>query len=448
VRADEELLNEELATAAADKQLVLSPRLGVSFPISVNSKLYFNYGHFRQNLDPTSLYEFEERKDGKLGRIGNPSMPFQKTVAYELGYDHSFADQYLIRVSGYYRDLADQPAYIFFTSFDASTRYEQRVPFNYSDVRGLEFTLTKTSGRWLRGFLTYTAMQTKQGDFGSEENYQNLVEQTDYLRTTNDNFQRRPIAQPFGNLNLEVLIPRDYGTLLGDWRLNFLGEYRSGAYFTWAGPSGATLRGVEQNVQFRDFWNLDLRLSKNLNFGPRRATLFLDVNNVLNLRHMFFSTSQFLGQPTDVGNYANGGPFEGPGNNSSDYDDYMKSLHLDPAVFGDREINTYVNIPGKDRPGDFRPNDVAFVPIEVAANKGALDGLISGIGALESGRRVLGYDAATATYYELRGDAWVSADGGFVKQVLDNKAYIDMPNETYRTFLNPRAFILGLRVSL
>jgi hypothetical protein len=34
----------------------------------------------------------------------------------------------------------------------------------------------------------------------------------------------------------------------------------------------------------RDFWNLDLRLSKDLNFGSRRATLFLDINNALNLR--------------------------------------------------------------------------------------------------------------------------------------------------------------------
>jgi hypothetical protein len=158
---------------------------------------------------------------------------------------------------------------------------------------------------------------------------------------------------------------------------------------------------------------------------------------------MYFSTA---GIP--FFNNVNGGPFEGPGNSSSDYDDYMKSLHLNPDVFGDREINSYINIAGNDRPGDYRPNNVAFVPIEVAANKAALDGLISSIGTLEAGRRVLGYDAAARTYYELRNGAWVSADQGFVNQVLDDKAYIDMPNETYRTFLNPRAFILGLRISL
>jgi hypothetical protein len=124
----------------------------------------------------------------------------------------------------------------------------------------------------------------------------------------------------------------------------------------------------------------------------------------------------------------------------------MTSLHLDPSVFGDHKITTYINIPGKDRPGDFRPVDVAFVPIEVGANKAALDGLIPSF--VEPGRRVLGYDAAAGKYYELRGGAWVDADQGFVKQVLDTKAYIDMPNETYRTFLNPRAFILGLRLSL
>ncbi|UCD39018.1 MAG: TonB-dependent receptor, partial [Fidelibacterota bacterium] len=37
-------------------QLKLSPRLGVAFPITVNSKLYFNYGHFYQRPNINFLY--------------------------------------------------------------------------------------------------------------------------------------------------------------------------------------------------------------------------------------------------------------------------------------------------------------------------------------------------------------------------------------------------------
>jgi hypothetical protein len=34
-----------------------------------------------------------------------------------------------------------------------------------------------------------------------------------------------------------------------------------------------------------------------------------------------------------------------------------------------------------------------------------------------------------------------------VQQVLDDKAYIDMPNQGFLTFLNPRDIFFGLRLS-
>jgi hypothetical protein len=43
---------------------------------------------------------------------------------------------------------------------------------------------------------------------------------------------------------------------------------------------------------------------------------------------------------------------------------------------------------------------------------------------------------------------WVVADQSTVDRVLDNKAYIDMPNQEYLTFLNPRNIFWGLRISL
>ena len=49
-------LDELLTKIDVEKQINLSPRLGISFPISINSKLYFNYGHFRSMPTPENLF--------------------------------------------------------------------------------------------------------------------------------------------------------------------------------------------------------------------------------------------------------------------------------------------------------------------------------------------------------------------------------------------------------
>jgi hypothetical protein len=51
-------------------------------------------------------------------------------------------------------------------------------------------------------------------------------------------------------------------------------------------------------------------------------------------------------------------------------------------------------------------------------------------------------------FYQFVDGQFVQADQGFVDNVLDDKAYIDMPNQNFFTFFNPRAFQFGIRVSL
>jgi hypothetical protein len=111
----------------------------------------------------------------------------------------------------------------------------------------------------------------------------------------------------------------------------------------------------------------------------------MDIYNVLNLKYMSGSTFD--------------GFVRGP-----DFDAYMKSLHL-PAFPADvaRQMG-YTNIPGSDRPGDYRT-----VPYEP-------------------------YDPNDPS-------------PSHKQYVLDNKAYIVMPNETTFAFLNPAQYFFGLRLS-
>ena len=67
-------------------------------------------------------------------------------------------------------------------------------------------------------------------------------------------------------------MPTEYGRLLGDWRVSFIGRWQQGSKFTWTG--GGSVPGVINNVDFRDSWGLDLRVQKSLNLPSGRRVQF------------------------------------------------------------------------------------------------------------------------------------------------------------------------------
>ncbi|MCH7858331.1 MAG: TonB-dependent receptor [Candidatus Marinimicrobia bacterium] len=369
----------ELKKEAIEGQLTLSPRVGVSFPITTDSKLFFNYGHFRDVLAQRELYQIQTQWLGNIGNLGDPNQPLLKTVSYELGYEQSIFDQYLLRLSGYYNDRSNQPGEVNFISIDGAVNYNVNQARNYGDTRGVEITLNKTRGQWFRGFINYTFMTEKSGNFGFRRQYENPVEESDYVRTSTEHYQNTPVSMPFARTDLEFIAPATLG-LLGDWRLNLLAGWRAGQVFTWDG-GGQAIRGLSNNVRQKNFTSLDLRLSKNFQTGLGRAQFFVDITNVLNLRHMYFNANARQ-------------PFEAFDDERPDWLDYMWSLHMPVEVFEDIDetLVPYIFIAGDDRPGDFRKDGVAFVPIEVATEKGNLP-TQDDMGTLESGRRVLGWVA-------------------------------------------------------
>ena len=417
-----------LEQVPTERQFALSPRLGVSFPITEDSKLFFNYGHFRQMLNPHSLFAIRTVVTTAVDQIGNPNHPLPRTVAYELGYEQSLFNQYLLRLSGYYKALDRQAREVRYTNLDGRVDYGRFEPLNYADIRGFELTLSKNRGRYVRGFVNFTYMARKAGNFGFGRIFENRADQRQYVRDSRAHYQERPVSEPYARFNIEFLAPATFGphlmgtNPLGDWRLSLLGEWRAGQVFTWTGEE--TIVGLENNVRWRDYTNLDLRLAKNFGVGSlERAQFFVDVTNVLNLRHLR--------------RYDN---WQG----EFDWNFYMESLHLPGDVFGDHDA-PYDFVPGDDRPGDFRKSGVAFVPIEVVRT-------LPEAGETRTMGRYgpLYYVGAEEAYYiwDAQGETFERADPDKVQQVLDDKAYIDMPNLEFLNFLNPRQVRLGMRITL
>ncbi|GAB5521756.1 MAG: hypothetical protein RhofKO_40070 [Rhodothermales bacterium] len=434
LRGTQQLLNENAQQEATEAQFSLSPRLGISFPITEDSKLYFNYGHFRQMLNPQDIFGVEQSRGGGIDVIGNPDHPMMQTVSYELGFDQNLFDQYLLRISGFYKDIRNQPRGVRYLSLGDVVDYTTLQPWNYEDIRGAEFSLTKRRGKYFRGFVNYTYTTTKSGNFGFSNFYENSFAMLNYLRSSTDYRINAPLAQPYANMNLQFFTPEEFGPTmgginpLGDWVVNFLGEWRDGQKWRW--QSTANFPELQENVSWRDFWNFDLRFTKHFNTTIGDAQFFIDVRNVFNLEYVY-SNAAF--HP-----------------DKNDFDKYMRSLHLPEDIFdqlndvdedlsfSDKTNLPYVWVPGSDQPGDFRDTDVAWQPIEAVST---LDD------ATEPNTRAWYWAKDSGTYHQWNGSAWSEVSSSEVQDVLDNKAYIDMPNLRFNTFLNPRTVLFGFRLS-
>jgi hypothetical protein len=110
----------------------ISPRIGISHPVTDQAVVYFNYGHFFQNPIYRNLY-IEGTLEDSVPLIGNPNMENEKTISYEFGYKHQFTDIWALELTMWARDTSNmvsserQPA--FFQGI--SNPYDYTVFLNY-----------------------------------------------------------------------------------------------------------------------------------------------------------------------------------------------------------------------------------------------------------------------------------------------------------------------------
>ena len=409
-----------LESVPTDHIFALSPRIGVSFPITESSKLFFNYGHFRSMPTPDQLYMIRvESATGAINRVADPNSPLPRTVAYELGYEQALFDQFLVRIAGYYRDVSLQPYLVTYQSrlqAGLQSVYSLTQPYSYEDIRGFEFTVSRNVGRWLQGFVNYTYMVRTFGHFGHAQMYENPTQQAEWERINQPwrAAQSKPVPQPYARINLDLLVPDDFGPklgdvpILGDWNISLLGSWQMGSMMTW--PSGSLNR-----MRMRDYYNFDMRFARSFDVAGRRVQFFADITNLLNTRRLSFN-----------------GFVDGV-----DQTRYMESLHLPEH----RDVN---NIPGNDKPGDFRKPGVEWQPMFPISRRSEF--------TLEEDNMPLPgaiyYERDSGLWIEFTNGRWRMVDQSVVDQALKDKAYIEMPSQTWQSFLNPRQFYFGIRLSL
>jgi len=335
-----ETFTENCPKEPAKGHMKISPRLGVSHPISENAKLYFNYGHFYSMPSSDTMYRIQLAGPGLTGirSIGNPSADLPRTISYELGVEYNVRNIFLIHLAGYYKDVSDQTGSINYINYDQTVNYSTYENNNYADIRGFEVRIDKRFGRWITGWLNYNYMVTTSGYVGRKEYYQD--ERLARIYGLQNPYQSTPLARPVARANLNVRTPRNWGPTisginpLSEIQMSLLFSWKAGSYMTW---DPLQTYELQNNLQWKGNYSFDTRFSKRARFGKYTLELFADINNLFNIKRL------------DTLGFAD----------SEDQTAYYESLRL--PMYEGKEYQDAGFIAGDDKPGDIKSDDKPYI---------------------------------------------------------------------------------------
>lgn len=149
---------------AATRKLTLAPRLGVSYPVTAKSSLFFAYGHFYQmpqlgqifsNADYSILGTLQASSDKDYGVLGNPDVRPEHTIQYQFGYKQQLADWLGLDVTLFYKDIRDLLGSEIITTYN-NAEYERLANADFGNVIGLTLSLDERERGLVSSSLDYT----------------------------------------------------------------------------------------------------------------------------------------------------------------------------------------------------------------------------------------------------------------------------------------------------
>jgi outer membrane receptor protein involved in Fe transport len=313
-------LDDPTSYKAAPIRSAFSPRLGVSFPVTVNSTFRLSYGHFVQMPDLNEYYRgkntdyFRYRNTNTNDFFARP-LDFGKTIAFEFGYRQLLSPGFVIDVSAYNRDKVqdvtlrklawDDP-----TNPGATTYLNTYTNADFGTIRGIDLRIDRRFGELFNAMVGYSYQDARNTGtdpltyvnvFARLESNANALlglppNPAQAMRLTEENRKHNVTA------NFSLQFPSNYeNAILRNFGLFATGRILSGLPYSplaetggniLIGPgaalgiTGATLRDDEISTAVMPWQkHFDLKATKGLTIGGRNAQLFLDARNVFDIEN-------------------------------------------------------------------------------------------------------------------------------------------------------------------
>lgn len=273
----------------------VSPRVGISYPITDRGAIYFSYGFFYQKPTFEHLYmnpEFEMNmeKSGAVNTlIGNANLKNQKTVNYEIGLQQQFGLNTGFFVTGFYKDINNWLGTEIIETYIAGDRYGRFVNLDYGNVRGITVTLDLRPTRNVSVFIDYTNQVAEGNASDPEATFADAaatIPRESEIQTVPLDWDQRHTINLTANLN----DPKR------NWSIAVIGKYYTGKPYT---PTLRATRGIRASFENSErkptYLNFDIRARKNYKVGGFTFSPFFKVYNLFdarNVKRVFTSTGR------------------------------------------------------------------------------------------------------------------------------------------------------------
>lgn len=280
----------------------LSPRLGISHPVSDNQTLFFSYGHFSKFPRPQFVYSKLNRTSVRSTLpVGNPDLNPETTVAYELGLRNQLSGNDVLTVTAFYKDIFDyitEKSVRRLTTTAGAQYYTTYLNSDYGRVRGIEVEYKKRIGTWFRGGISGSYSIATGKSSTPNENVIRLQQGEPENIKENFLIWDRPVQV---SVTLNFTVPRGeplFGMgegILDDINLFVRGTCESGKRYTpqiWTGVDPVTGRPEYVDDQDRILegvgapWLIvDLNLEKSVALGFANLVFSFEVQNLFDRRN-------------------------------------------------------------------------------------------------------------------------------------------------------------------
>ncbi|MBN2424327.1 MAG: TonB-dependent receptor [Calditrichaceae bacterium] len=313
-----------------DPHIHLSPRLGISFPVSETTKFYTQYGKYVQLPEFDDFYYNTYQYSRQMQQGGyfwtNPiGYGFDPifTTSYEVGFQKQLGDYAAINIAGFYKNVKGQILTTKVVPEAGSSLKPHNILVNgdFSTNRGLEFSINLRRFNRIQAQLNYTL--TAAEGTGSGE--------TAYISAADRVSQYPTVLAPLnfsqthrGAILLDYRFGKgDGGPVFEEFGVNLMFRFNSGHPFTFVtdagGQSGAYTGGTNYMNDTRSRkaeepinasvtpWtqNLDLRIDKSFDVMDKlSATVYVRIYNLFNTKNTI-NVYQQTGSDTDDGYITN-----------------------------------------------------------------------------------------------------------------------------------------------
>jgi outer membrane receptor protein involved in Fe transport len=277
----------------------LLPKINVSFPITENNVLYFNYGHSMRLAHPRFVYQGLDKvyqNRSFLSNLGNPDIDPEVSVSYELGLKTQVTRDLAFTVTAFYNDRFDYIVSRRIQVRDQTGQFVEKTFFinqDYARIRGVEVGFNQRIGRWFRTNASF-AYQIATGKSNTAAESALQINTQGFVNATEENFLAwdRPFEFKAGILFKPDTTFRIAGISLNNFKAFLSANWKSGLRYTPFERTGTAPNGRPQYERVVDapfeevgenwFW-MDLRITRDFPLSERSyLSLSFEIKNLLN----------------------------------------------------------------------------------------------------------------------------------------------------------------------